>query len=173
MLKLFVVTVATIPVELYKMSSNALTSDRRSLDARRHREQSRTIVQCVAEPVPTLDSADRSLLTALLPVVEFLGGSLVAEPGPGDLPVERAGKILAHVRSPELHGALDRMVQAVERDADASLTDMDREQKQMAVRALDEQGVFLLRGAVDQVAKSMGVSRVTLYSYLNALETRP
>lgn len=145
----------------------------RSLDTRRRDACSRTIVERVAELVPGLDSGDRDLLTSLLPVVEFLGGTLVAEARPGDLPVERDGKTLAHVRSPELHGVLDRMVQGVERDAGSCLVDMDRGQKQAAVRALDDQGVFLLRGAVDQVAKSMGVSRVTLYSYLNALETRP
>jgi predicted transcriptional regulator YheO len=64
------------------------------------------------------------------------------------------------------------MIGAVERDAGAPLSDMDRSEKQVAIRVLDEQGAFLLRGAVDQVARSMSVSRVTLYSYLNALERR-
>jgi HTH domain len=117
---------------------------------------------------------DIGFLRALRPIVEFLGGGLVSasDAGPGDLPIERNGRVLAHVRSNELHSALDRMIETVERDAGAELSSMNRVQKQIAVRTLDEQGVFLLRGAVDQVAKSMGVSRVTLYSYLNALERR-
>jgi HTH domain len=125
-------------------------------------------------PGADAQSDDIGFLRALQPIVEYLGGGLVSasEAGPGDLPVERDGRVLAHVRSNELHSALDRIIETVERDAGAELSAMNRAQKQVAVRTLDEQGVFLLRGAVDQVAKSMGVSRVTLYSYLNALERR-
>lgn len=117
-------------------------------------------------------AADVELLRALQPVVEFLGGSLVADGGNGEMPIERNGRVIAHVRGSELHGALERMIEAVERDAGAELVAMDRAQKQVAVRTLDEQGAFLLRGAVDRIAQAMDVSRVTLYSYLNALERR-
>jgi predicted transcriptional regulator YheO len=119
-----------------------------------------------------LEPEDVDFLRAVRPIVEFLGGTLSIEAGVGDLPIERDGRPIAYVRGSELHGALDRMIEAVERDVGAELSDMSREQKQVAVRTLDEQGGFLLRGAVDQVARSMGVSRVTLYSYLNALERR-
>jgi len=37
----------------------------------------------------------------------------------------------------------------------------------------DERGAFLLRGAVDDIAEIMGVSRITIYNYLNALEQVP
>ena len=121
---------------------------------------------------PGLEPDDVDFLRAVQPIVEFLGGTLSTDAGVGDLAVERAGRQIAYVRGTELHGALDRTIEAVERDVGAELSEMSREQKQVAVRTLDEQGVFLLRGAVDQVARSMGVSRVTLYSYLNALERR-
>ena len=117
-------------------------------------------------------ASDVEFLRAVRPIVEFLGGELVAEGGNGDLPIERDGAVIAHVRNSELHGALERLIAAVEREADAELGAMDRAQKQAAVRTLDEQGAFLLRGAVDRIARAMGVSRVTLYSYLNALERR-
>jgi hypothetical protein len=119
-----------------------------------------------------LEPEDVDFLRTVQSIVEFLGGTLSLEAGGGDLPIERDGRPIAYVRGGELHGALDRMIEAVERDVGAELSQMSREQKQVAVRTLDEQGVFLLRGAVDQVARSMGVSRVTLYSYLNALERR-
>ena len=122
--------------------------------------------------LPGLQPEDVDFLRAVHPIVEFLGGTLSIEAGVGDLPIERDGRQIAYVRGSELHGALDRTLEAVERDVGAELSEMSREQKQVAVRTLDEQGVFLLRGAVDQVARSMGVSRVTLYSYLNALERR-
>ena len=35
------------------------------------------------------------------------------------------------------------------------------------VRFMDEKGVFLVKGAIDKVAGLMGVSRVTIYSYLD------
>jgi hypothetical protein len=115
---------------------------------------------------------DDDFLRELQPVVEFLGGTIVGDGGSTDLAIERGGRVIAYVRGSELHGALDRMIEAAERDAGLDVASMDRAQKQAAVRSLDEQGAFLLRGAVDRVAQAMGVSRVTLYSYLNALERR-
>ncbi|MDH3293148.1 MAG: helix-turn-helix domain-containing protein [Acidimicrobiia bacterium] len=111
-------------------------------------------------------------LRALRPVVDSLGGSIVPERSSraSDLPVEWQGKVVAFVRSPELHGALHRAVADIERELGTKINDMARADKQMAVRRLDERGVFLLRGAVDDVADLMGVSRVTLYSYLNAID---
>lgn len=47
---------------------------------------------------------------------------------------------------------------------------MKRAEKQMAIRRLDERGAFLVRGAAEDVAGWMGVSKVTIYSYLNAIE---
>ena len=67
-----------------------------------------------------------------------------------------------------LHDALSRMIAAVERDLGAPLPQLSREDKQAAVRLLDAGGAFLLRKAVDDVAVAMGVSRITIYNYLNA-----
>ena len=110
-------------------------------------------------------------LQALRPVVEALGGSVVAPRSsrPDDHPVEWHGEVVGYVRGSELHGALDRLINAIEREFGVRLSEMDRAQKQAAVRQLDQRGAFLLRGAVDDVATWMGVSRVTLYTYLNAL----
>jgi predicted transcriptional regulator YheO len=44
-----------------------------------------------------------------------------------------------------------------------------RAEKQTAVRLLSERGAFLL-GGVEDVTEIMGVSRITIYNYLNALE---
>jgi len=117
------------------------------------------------------DTPER-FLQALRPVVEALGAAIVPERAarPGDFPVEWSGEIVGYVRATELHGAIGRLVATVEREFGNSLADMGRAEKQAAVRRLDEQGAFLLRGAVDDVAGRMGVSRVTLYNYLNAIE---
>ncbi|MGH8928209.1 MAG: helix-turn-helix domain-containing protein [Acidimicrobiia bacterium] len=67
-----------------------------------------------------------------------------------------------------LHDALVRMIATVESELGAALRELSREGKQAAVRLLDEHGAFLLRRAVDDVAAAMGVSRITIYNYLNA-----
>ena len=75
----------------------------------------------------------------------------------------------ARPRVADLHSALDDIVREIERElgpADA----WARAEKQTAVRLLSERGAFLLRGAVEDVAEIMGVSRITIYNYLNALE---
>lgn len=69
-----------------------------------------------------------------------------------------------------LQNALDQMVRSAERDLGTNSNDWDRGQKQAVVRMLDERGAFLLRGAVDDIAKIMGVSRITIYNYLSAIE---
>lgn len=111
-------------------------------------------------------------LAALRLAVEPLGASVVPlrSSRTGDHPVLWRGKTVAYVRQNDLHGALERAVASVEREIGSSLTDMDRAEKQGAVRRLDERGAFLLRGSVEDVAEWMGVSKVTLYSYLNAIE---
>ncbi len=67
-----------------------------------------------------------------------------------------------------LHDALSRMIADVERELGAPLAGLSREDKQAAVRMLDTRGAFLLRKAVEDIADAMGVSRITIYNYLNA-----
>jgi uncharacterized protein YqgV (UPF0045/DUF77 family) len=69
---------------------------------------------------------------------------------------------------PRLQDALAMMIGQVEEALGGPLAELPREAKQAAVRMLDERGAFLLRRAVDDVADSMGVSRITIYNYLNA-----
>ena len=71
-------------------------------------------------------------------------------------------------------GAEDRIAGGViegrlEREFGAPLPSLGREEKQRAIRLLDERGAFILRRAVEDVADAMGVSRITVYNYLNAL----
>jgi HTH domain len=111
------------------------------------------------------------LLEALAPVAAELGAELVepGEMGPGDVPLRWRNKVVGGFRLAGLHGALDRMIATVERELGAGLASLSREDKQTAVRLLDERGAFTLRKAVEDVADAMGVSRFTVYNYLNAL----
>jgi predicted transcriptional regulator YheO len=77
--------------------------------------------------------------------------------------------VIGGVRLPALHGVLNQIIESVERELGSSLKDLSRNDKQTAIRLLDERGAFILRRAVEDVADAMGVSRITVYNYLNAL----
>jgi hypothetical protein len=105
------------------------------------------------------------------PVIDAVGATLVPadEREASDVPLVWEGRVVAAVRMPPLHGALDRLIDAVETELGGRLPELGREEKQRAVRMLDERGAFTLRRAVEQVADAMGVSRITVYNYLNAI----
>jgi hypothetical protein len=109
------------------------------------------------------------LLVAMAPVAEALGASLVpaSRVQPGDVPLEWDGELVGGVRLPGVHGTLERMVAAVEAELGAALTNLSREDKQRAIRLLNDRGAFQLRKAVEDVADLMGVSRFTVYNYLD------
>jgi hypothetical protein len=116
-------------------------------------------------------NGEHPLVRAVRPVIDAVGASLVApsELEPSDVPLVWEGTIVGAVRMPPLHGALDRLIDAVEAELGGPLPTLAREDKQLAVRLLDERGAFILRRAVEDVADAMRVSRITVYNYLNAI----
>jgi hypothetical protein len=117
----------------------------------------------VAQPHP--------LVEAVTPLVEAMGGSFVAPHTMEgtDVPLRWDGEVVAGVRLPALHGALDRLIAQVERELGAPLAELSREDKQRAVAMLDDLGAFTLRKGVEDVADALGVSRFTVYNYLHAV----
>ena len=111
------------------------------------------------------------LLAAVAPVADAVGGTVVNcdELTAGDIPLRWDGVVVGGLRLPaELHGALDRLISGVERELGMPLAALSREDKQLAVRLLDERGAFTLRTAVEDVADAMCVSRFTVYNYLHS-----
>lgn len=47
------------------------------------------------------------------------------------------------------------------------LAELDRKTKQSVVRILESRGAFSVRHGVETVASALGVSRFTVYNYLN------
>jgi len=111
------------------------------------------------------------LIVAVRPLVESVGATLVPADSreASDVALVWEGEVVAAVRMPPLHGALDRLIDSVEAELGDRLPRLSREDKQRAVRLLDERGAFTLRRAVEDVADAMGVSRITVYNYLNAI----
>ena len=67
-----------------------------------------------------------------------------------------------------LQDALDRLLAQGQVAIGRPLEEMTRAEKRQLVRFLDERGAFALRKAVEQVADSLGVSRFTVYNYLDS-----
>jgi hypothetical protein len=111
------------------------------------------------------------LLTAVKPILDAVGAQLISvdDARISDMALEWEGEIIAAVRLPKLHGALDRLIEQVEKELGSPLPNLSRNDKQVAVKMLDQRGAFILRRAVEDVADAMGVSRITVYNYLNAL----
>ena len=115
--------------------------------------------------------ADHPLLVAMRPVASALGALLVKPRRmiEGDIPLEWEGEVVGGLRLPDLTEELSITISRIEQNLGAALAELSREQKQQAVRLLEDRGAFALRGAIEDVADAMGVSRITVYNYLNAL----
>ena len=107
----------------------------------------------------------------LQPLMTATGAQFVAAEAAlsGDITLRLGDHVVGAVRLPALHGALDRVIESVERELGGKLSGLPRDRKQMAIRLLDERGAFILRRSVEDIADAMGVSRITIYNYLNAL----
>jgi HTH domain len=112
------------------------------------------------------------LLVAIEPVADALGASIVSSTRvqSSDIPLHWEGQLVGGLRLPGVQGTLDRMISAVEQELGAALDELTREDKQAAVQMLSDRGAFGLRRSVETVAEAMGVSRFTIYNYLNAAD---
>jgi hypothetical protein len=119
--------------------------------------------------------SEHPLVVAMGPVADALGADLVGPDTlePADIPLVWEGEVVGGLRLPQLQGALARLIDGVERELGAPLGHLGREDKQRAVRLLEDRGAFMLRRAVEDVADAMGVSRITVYNYLNAMRESP
>lgn len=118
--------------------------------------------------------ADRHpLLEAVAPLLERID-AVVVEPGrlrEGDVPLVWEGETVAGVRlGSRAEGAPGDLAALIEELADelgAPLADLPRAEKQRAVRMLEERGAFDYRRSAETIAEALGVSRFTVYNYLN------
>lgn len=110
------------------------------------------------------------MLQALQPVADSLGGTIVplSERAEGDVDLVWEGEVVGAFRAAGLQGALDRLIDQVERELGCPVVSLDRFGKQDVVRRLDELGAFTLRKAVEDIADRLQVSRFTIYNYLNS-----
>lgn len=67
---------------------------------------------------------------------------------------------------------LDNLIETAIRATGKPVALMDREDKLAVLRYLDDKGAFLVKRAVDRVARRLKVSRVTAYNYLDHIRTQ-
>lgn len=135
-------------------------------------------LNCTQSPTATHHEPDavdnvvrmHPFLAASQPVAKAMGARVVGldDTQPGDIPLVVEGELIGGFRLGGLHGALDRLVEQVERELGKPVTALDRTGKQGVVHRLDQLGAFTLRKAVEDVADRLEISRFTVYNYLNA-----
>ncbi|WP_328394629.1 helix-turn-helix domain-containing protein [Streptomyces sp. NBC_00390] len=113
--------------------------------------------------------ADHALAQAVKPLVDAMGGVLIApaEAGEDDVILSWEGEEVLAVRLPQLADSLDHILAALGRQHGRPLAELDRKTKQSVVRTLEARGAFSVRHGVETVASALGVSRFTVYNYLN------
>lgn len=115
------------------------------------------------------EPGDHPLVTAVKPLVDAMGAELLepALAGRDDVLLSWEGEDVIAVRLPQLSDSLDRILAALERGHGVPLAELDRKAKQAVVRTLEARGAFSVRHGVETVAGALGVSRFTIYNYLN------
>jgi hypothetical protein len=126
------------------------------------------------------------LLRAIDPLISRIGAAVVdpVDLQSDDIPLRWDGEVVAGIRlvdgnlatpvgpatadtEGEPAGGLDGILSDLEGQLGSPLTELDRPGKQRAVRMLEESGAFSYRKSVETVAAALGISRFTVYNYLN------
>ncbi|GGN43874.1 helix-turn-helix domain-containing protein [Streptomyces kronopolitis] len=115
------------------------------------------------------EPADHPFVQAVKPLVDAMGGRLVApdQAQGDDVVLTWEGEDRVAVRLPHLSESLDHILVELRRRHGKPLAELDRKTKQSVVRILETRGAFSVRHGVETVATALGVSRFTVYNYLN------
>lgn len=68
--------------------------------------------------------------------------------------------------------ALDLLIRSAIRTTGKEVPGMEREDKVQVISYLESKGAFLIRYSIDRVAQCLGVSKFTVYNYLEELNSR-
>ncbi|MFD9969164.1 helix-turn-helix domain-containing protein [Streptomyces sp. NPDC059017] len=112
---------------------------------------------------------EHPLVSAVRPLVDAMGAEILRpdQAQPDDVVLSWEGADVLAVRLPQLSDSLDHILAAMERRHGMPLSSLDRKAKQSVVRTLEARGAFSVRHGVETVANALGVSRFTVYNYLN------
>jgi hypothetical protein len=108
------------------------------------------------------------LVEAITPLIERLNAELVdpADARDDDVPLSWEGEPLVAVRLPS-KGGVQGLLADVSDELGGPLNELSRGDKQQAVLMLEARGAFEFRKSAEIVAEALGVTRFTVYNYLN------
>ncbi|WP_405064304.1 helix-turn-helix domain-containing protein [Kribbella sp. NBC_01505] len=110
------------------------------------------------------------LVEAIGPLIERLNAELVApdEAHEDDIPLLWKGKPVVAVRlTPKPVDGVQGLLAEVAGELGGPLSELSRTDKQQAVLLLEARGAFEYRKSAEIVAEALGVTRFTVYNYLN------
>jgi predicted transcriptional regulator YheO len=88
------------------------------------------------------------------------------------LPRERAQVEQTQVEAPEMEGLMHEIIEASVRRYRKPVHRMSKDEKTAAVEMMLERGLFIVKGGVEKAAAALGVTRFSVYNYLDAIKAR-
>ncbi len=107
---------------------------------------------------------DLSSLLVAEALIADLRGCRSAE-GSGDSDAQASQRV-------DVNEVLAQLVQEAIADQGKSILLMERDDKVAAVQRMYDKGVFLIKGSIDYVANALGVSRYTVYGYVEQIKSK-
>lgn len=138
-------------------------------------------------PYPTFARDGRSLVSATAMFRDSLGHTFAALCLNADFhSIEAAQALLARmlpsrgappaeaprVDMPDMEALMLDIISCAVRRYGKPVSKMDKEEKTAAVQMMQERGLFMVRGGVERAATALGVTRFTIYNYLDELKRR-
>lgn len=115
-------------------------------------------------------NVDTTVLTAAASLIS----GLLPKPGGAEAWYENAAGSTLEKENP-MEEMPDHIMEIAEDLIDKIIGDREveglkRDEKIALIRFMDQKGLFLIKGTVEKVAKRMGISKVTVYSYLDEIK---
>jgi len=139
-------------------------------------------------PYPTFARDGRSLVSATAMYRDSLGQTFAALCLNADFhSIEAAQALLARMLPsrgaappveaaradvPDMEALMLDIISTAVRRYGKPVAKMDKAEKTAAVEMMLERGLFMVRGGVERAAKALGVTRFTVYNYLDELKSR-
>ncbi|WP_271402041.1 PAS domain-containing protein [Salinicoccus roseus] len=89
------------------------------------------------------------------------------------LPAQADAQVEAHEADEDLENVEEIVDQLIQQIIKNSVhPSMKRHEKVELIRFMEEKGIFLMKGSVEKVASLLGISKVTVYSYLDEIKNK-
>ena len=110
-------------------------------------------------------NTDTSLIDELQRLSKLIGATYHSITGEAEPSIELGAQSMEHF-STSTDDLIKRILDDIARTTEKSVEEFSADDRLHAVRKMNDDGVFLLKGAVAQVAAAMGISEPSVYRYL-------